>query len=116
MYFKNTQKIDTIEMFIKGARSFCPLGNASYTHNFMITMSPNELIPDYIFIDNWVKENFNENKPHIIEDAVKELADYLLNTYKLEYVRVRDLVKDAAHSTVIVSIERSIYNAVPING
>ena len=99
--------ITEIVMDVDGARSFCPLGGAPYTHNFYVIVEPGEFVPDYLSIEEWVKGNFSEDKQHTIEDAITQLADYLYKTFDLKKVKVTDVVYDAKHFPVEVTTERS---------
>jgi len=108
--------IHEVVMLIKGARSFCPLGKKPYTHNFIVKFEPDKKIPDYLDVQAWIDETFNESKAHTIEEAVCELAQHLDWEYEPNCVKVFDHVSDAAHFPVIVKKERRKQSGKPING
>lgn len=108
--------INEVTMLIKGARSFCPLGKKPYTHGFTIKFRPDQKIPDYLDVQKWVNDHFDEEKEHTIEDAVCELIQYMYFEYEPLSVIVYDYVSDAAHFPVIVNKERRKHSGKPING
>ena len=99
--------ITEIVMDIEGARSFCPLGGAPYTHNFHVVAVPGDSIPDYLSVEEWIAKHFSDKVEHVIEDATFELADYLYKTFGFVSVKVTDFVDDAKHFPVGVTVERS---------
>ena len=105
--FKNEQQIAKI--VAKGhSHNFCPLGNAHYTNQFTIELRPNEIIPDYLEIKDFIAKELND-KALIIEDAVAILFDYVMDTFQPFYLKVSSLVTDAAHPEVLVEKE-GFYN------
>lgn len=118
--FKNTQKISSIVFRPRNTcHNLCPLGQLycdelakdgskpmlpHYTNNFEITFVPKEYVCDYIDVEKWIKEKLND-ETMIIEDAVSLLYDYLMDTYKPEYLKVVSTVTDAIHGPVVVTRE-----------
>lgn len=98
--FKNEQKITKIVMS-GSSHNFCPLGQANYTNRFSMEFYPNEMIPDYLEVNSFIKENIND-KELVIEDAVAILFDYLVATFEPKGLKVSSLVSDAKHPEVLV--------------
>ena len=117
--FKNTQKITKITFEPATTHNFCPLGQLfcdelakdgskpqlpHYTNHFRITFVPGEFICDYIDVEKWIKKEINDESL-IIEDAVSNLYDYVMETYHPEYLLVETYVDDAMHGAVNVQRE-----------
>lgn len=117
--FKNTQKVTKIVFEPLVTHNFCPLGQLlcdrlakdgskkllpHYTNHFKITMIPGEYVCDYVDVEDWIKENIN-NENLIIEDCVTLLFDYVYDTYKPTYLKVETHVDDAMHGAVTVERE-----------
>ena len=97
---ENTQGIREIVM-CPTAMCYCPLGRDWYHNEFMITMIPDKFFPNYCDVQAWIEENI-EGKPLIIEEAVKQLYDYLSETYAPKSLEVESHVNDAGHFPVTV--------------
>ena len=52
----NCYKVKKI-IYKQHCRCFCPIGQRHYTNNFTVTISPEETIPDYCEIDQWIAKN-----------------------------------------------------------
>ena len=101
--FSNEMGITEIHMKIKNVKMFCPIGKAWYTGNYNIIFVPDQTIPDYIEIQEWIDENLT-SQSFTIEYSCSKLRDYL-NTYNPHYVKVDCNVTDAAHFEVTVMTE-----------
>lgn len=97
---KNEYEIKKITINVQ-SKNYCPLGKDWYTNNFTIHITPNEFIPDYCDVDEFVKKQIN-NQQYIIEKAVSELHRYITETYKPLFCKIISSVNDATHSPVIV--------------
>ena len=64
-------------------------------------MQPGKYIPDYLEVQQFIKENINDQRL-IIEDAVAILYDYLSKTFQPLTLCVESLVTDARHPEVTV--------------
>jgi len=119
--FKNTQGITKIVFQPKlAAHCFCPLGELyckkeaegtgkkqmlpHYTNHFKITFIPNKLVCDYCDIEDWIRENIND-QTLIIEDCVDMLFNHINTTYSPEFLKVESYVPDAVHGPVTIEKE-----------
>lgn len=96
--FENKQGITDITME-KKIHNFCTIGKDWYTNNIDMYIEPDKLIPDYIEIDEALKEL--EGKELIIEDVVAAVVE-ILKEYEPSYIRVVSKVNDATHLPVTV--------------
>lgn len=97
---KNEYGISMIEISAE-AKSYCPLGHDWYTNHFKISFFPDQFIPDYCEVDDWIKQNIN-GQELIIEAAVDKLHRHLCEKYDPVECVIESFVDDAAHSTVTV--------------
>lgn len=120
--FKNTQGISSITFSPrKSCHNICPLGQeyvnritpegkepvpAHYTNHFTIVMEPEELVPDYCDIEDWIDEHLS-NQTLIIEDCVEMLYNYIYETYSPYSLLVQSQVADAVHGPVV--IQKDLY-------
>lgn len=120
MTFENKQKITSIVFQPKEpSHCLCPLGqilcdklakNGSkpilphYTNHFTIEFIPGKVICDYLDVEDWIRENI-DNETLTIEDAVSNLFDYLMKTYKPAHLKVTSNVSDALHGPAQVTKE-----------
>lgn len=107
MNIENIQGITRIEYAIK-SHNFCPIGQDWYTSNLKAVIEPDKQIPDYIELDNFVR-NHIDKKEMIIEDAVATLFNHIQMQYKPKYLIVTNAVNDAKHSAVTVTKEGGCY-------
>ena len=98
--FKNEQKITKIVMH-GVSHNFCPLGQANYTNRFTMEFYPDDLIADYLEVEEFIKSEIND-KDLIIEDAISLLFNYLVETFEPKGLKVSSLVLDAKHPEVLV--------------
>ena len=98
--FKHTQDLDGIEMN-KTITPFCPMGNKEYTANLNITFKPDEVVPDYIEVTEFL--NSLSGKSLIIEDLVVEVINYFKEDYDPQVVRVIIEASSEVHLPVKVS-------------
>lgn len=124
MQFKNTQKISKIVFSPKEpSHCLCPLGQLfcdktakkgkkallpHYTNNFTIEFTPGEVICDYLDVEDWIRENI-DNETLTIEDSVAMLYGYLETTYKPAHLKVTSDVYDALHGPATVTKETPSY-------
>lgn len=97
---KNSQGISLIT-FSANVRCFCPMGNDYYTNQFDVSFVPDEFIPDYCDIDEFL-DGMNDAQL-IIEDAVNSVFEYMKNTYFPIHLEVSSTVTDAVHLPVTVT-------------
>ena len=97
--FYNKQGITEIT-FTQNIQCFCPLGNDWYTNHVEVNMIPDETIPDYCDVDDFLRGL--AGKSLIIEDVVDAIYSYLCTNYKPKSVRVQSSVDDAKHLPVTV--------------
>ena len=98
---ENAQGIREIVMY-PTALCYCPLGKDWYHNQFKVTMRPDRFFPDYCDVQAWIEDNI-DGHPHIIEDAVDQLYDYLSETYEPMSLEVKSHVDDAGHFPVTVT-------------
>jgi len=100
MFIENKQKISEIVM--KGrSHNFCPIGQTHYTNNYEVVLFPNEVIPDYLDVQDFIEKEIND-KELIIEDCVSMLFNHLSISYNPTYLKVSSNVTDAVHPEVTV--------------
>ena len=97
----NCYKVKKI-IYKQHCRCFCPIGQRHYTNNFTVTISPEETIPDYCEIDQWIAKNL-EGETLLIEDAARLLQQWLETELSCG-VSVLDEVFDAGHGAVTVEV------------
>lgn len=100
--FKNEQGITKITM-TKRTHNYCPLGKDWYCNDLTIEVIPDSIIPDYIDIDNTIKNDI-EGKNFIIEDVVSKIVD-IIKEYSPKYIKVVSDANDAVHLPVKVEKE-----------
>ena len=99
--FENKYNITEIKMH-KKIHNLCTIGQDWFTNNIEIIMIPDEIIPDYIEIDNSIQEI--ESKELVIEEVVYKIVE-ILKEYKPRYIKVISKVDDAMHLPVEVVAE-----------
>ena len=120
MKFENKQNISKIVFRPKSpSHCLCPLGQLlcdklakqggkpmlpHYTNNFIIEMIPGKVICDYLDVEEWIKENI-DNETLTIEDSVSMLFDYLYEEYEPAHLKVTSEVYDALHGPATVTKE-----------
>lgn len=110
MEIKNTSKVERI-VYEDTLVNYCPIGKSLYRNNLVITINPNEILPDYIELHERIRGL--EGKHYIIEDVV-DLVLKIVVSYKPTYAEVKTTVDDANHPKVTISKTYSIrddYNA-----
>lgn len=81
-------------------KCFCPLGKDYYHNNFVITINPSKMIPDYIILHEAIQELHCHEL--IIEDAVAKVLD-IVKEYDPIKVIVKSVVTDAPHPKVTIT-------------
>ena len=102
--FKNDIGITGIHMKINYVKVYCPIGKVWYTGNYDVTFIPDQIIPDYIEIQDWVDKNLSTHEL-TIEQSCANLREYLNKYYNPHYVNIICNVNDAAHFEVKVITE-----------
>ncbi len=95
---KNTQQINEINIYTT-AKNYCPLGSDWYSSDIEIRIEPNQFIPNYCSLDDYISAEIN-GKELIIEDVVKAIYDYVYNRYEPKQLKVIVNVNNAKHSNV----------------
>lgn len=98
---KNTYGIERINIVLN-VKCFCPLGNDWYTGECLVDFHPNGYIPDYCAVDKWKEENIDGSEL-IAEEVVDKIHKFLVDTYDPYDCQVTCTVRDAKHSTVIIT-------------
>ena len=120
MTFENTQNISKIVFRPKApSHCLCPLRQLlcdklaekgkkpilpHYINNFTIEFTPGKVICDYLDVEEWIRENI-DNETLTIEDSVSKLFDYVASTYEPAHLKVTSEVYDALHGPAIVTKE-----------
>lgn len=97
--FENKQGITKIE-FNQNIQCYCPLGSDWYTNHVHVSVIPNNVIPDYCDVDDFMRSLGGESL--IIEDVVDKIFTYFISEYGCLYVKVQSFVDDAKHLSVTV--------------
>lgn len=105
MAYVNNKELNISKIHISpNAKCFCPIGKDWYTNMFTIEMVPDNIIPDYVEVDEFVQKSIN-GKDLLIEQAVNTLYNFMKETYQPKSLKVSSSVGDAAHSYVFVTKE-----------
>lgn len=120
MKFENKQQISKIVFKPKEpSHCLCPLGQLfcdkrkekgkkpilpHYTNHFTIEFIPGKVICDYLDVEEWIRENI-DNETLTIEDSVAKLYDYLISEYEPAQLKVTSEVDDALHGAAVVTKE-----------
>lgn len=107
MNIENAQGITKIEYSTR-SHNFCPIGKDWYTSNIKVVIEPDKQIPDYIELDEYIKD-FVDSKHIIIEEVVNSVFTHIKKQYNPKYMIVTNTVTDAAHSPVTVTKEGGCY-------
>lgn len=99
--FENRYDITKIRM-TKKIHNLCTIGQDWFTNNLEIEFIPNEIIPDYIEVDEMIQKF--EGKELVIEELLSGILNEL-KEYKPLYVKVVSKVDDAMHLPVEVIAE-----------
>ena len=100
--FENVHGITRIK-FKQNIQCFCPLGNDYYTNQVSVLFVPDEVIPDYCEVEQYMRK-MSGNK-YTVEDTVFMVFDYLNTKYKPKYLKVTSYADDAVHFEVEVTKE-----------
>ena len=101
--FKNTQNITNIRLYFN-SHQLCELGEDWYTIGFTVDMEPQRWIPDYREIKAFVELHL-DGKKFTAENAMQELSNFLMSTYKPLYIQIVAEVNDSNHPRVTITSE-----------
>ena len=97
--FNNEMGITKICMFAN-IQVYCSIGKAFFTARMSIEMVPNAVIPDYIEVEDHIRDLSGEAM--VIEECVGRVYDYINLNYEPMSLLVRANVSDARHMPVTV--------------
>lgn len=97
--FKNTMGITNIKMFAN-LQAFCTIGKAFFTASMTIELTPGEIIPDYIEVEDYIRALSGQTL--LIEDCVDLVFNYVTENYKPLKLVVSAHTGDAKHMPVTV--------------
>ena len=96
--FKNKYKISKITLH-KKVHAYCRLGGDWYTNQLLISFTPVEEIPDFVFIDKAIEERC-EKQDLIIEEVL---------------YTIYNIIKEQCPSAEDIHIESYVDDSVPKN-
>lgn len=99
---KNEYKVKEI-IINERIRCYCPLGKDWYSGDLEAQIFVDEEIPDYLDVDNFIKNEI-DGKAYIIEETAHMFYEYLMNTLHPVSLHVTATVKDATHAPVVIKI------------
>lgn len=97
--FANSMGIKEIQ-FSKYVRCFCTIGKTLCTYMVSVEMTPCNVIPDYIEVDDFLSGM--TRKMYTMEEAAVTVYDYLDKEYKPLKLRVTVYCDDAIHMPATV--------------
>lgn len=97
--FKHTQGLSNVS-FNKTITVFCPLGNDFYTATVSVSLTPGEVMLDYLDIESYFKEL--QGSHLIIEDLVAEVYTKFETDFEPKKLTVQVYAENATHFPVTV--------------
>lgn len=82
-------------------RCICTISEKPYTNQLIITLTPDEILPEYISLHEAIQELNMQTL--IIEEAVAKVLDIVKESISPLEVRVTSYVEDAPHPVVTIT-------------
>lgn len=97
---KNEMGISKIRIE-ESLKCICTISEKPYTNQLIITLTPDEVLPEYISLHELIQEL--TMKHLIIEEAVASVLDIIKESIDPLEIRVTSYVEDAPHPIVTVT-------------
>ena len=102
--FKNDYQIRRITLY-KKIHCYCRLGGDWYTNQLTISFVPNDMIPDYVYIDKAIEDRC-ERQDLLIEEVIKIIIDIIREQCPNAYdIKVKSYIDDSVPKNMYVEVE-----------
>ena len=105
--FKNSYGITKITL-TKKIHCYCRLGNDWYTNQLLISFTPKNEIPDYVFIDKALEEKC-EKQDLLIEECIDMVYNIIREQCpSAENIHIESYIDDSVPKNMFVKVEKDV--------